>query len=367
MSQESGVRSQESGVRSQESGVRSQESGVRERVYYFDFLRVLGVFAVIILHIAASKWYSTDINTFEWQVINFYDSAPVRWAVPVYVMISGALFLGRDIPIKRLYSKNILRIVTAFLFWSFIYAARGYIKTGNFIGMLKNFISGPFHLWFLFMLTGLYIVIPFMRRIAESELLTKYFLALSFIFVFMLPPIITLIKFFAPNHGNFIKNFINSFSPQLVLGYSGYFLLGYYLNKINISPRLTRFIYILGIIGFVGAIFMSVSASLIRNKPNSTFYSPLSINALFESIGIFVLFKKKFNWQSKIIRRLSQYSFGAYLVHSAGIMFAGKIGVDKLILNPIISIPVTAIFVFVVSFIVSGVLNHIPVLKKYVV
>ncbi len=69
----------------------------------------------MILHISAQNWCEIDIASFKWQVFNFFDSI-VRWAVPIFVMISGALFLGRNSNIEKLYKKNILRIITFFLF-----------------------------------------------------------------------------------------------------------------------------------------------------------------------------------------------------------------------------------------------------------
>ena len=103
---------------------------------------MLGVLAVITLHVNSKYWYSLDINSFDWQVVNFYHGALTRWAVSVYVMISGALFLGRDVPLRRLYGKNILRIVTAFIFWSLIYSIAKYFELGSSKEALTHFISG---------------------------------------------------------------------------------------------------------------------------------------------------------------------------------------------------------------------------------
>lgn len=92
-----------------------------KRKIYCDYLRLIATFAVVVLHVSASNWYGADVHGLAWQSFNFYDSA-TRWSVPIFVMISGALFLGREIPIKKIYSKYILRLVIAFFTWNLFYA-----------------------------------------------------------------------------------------------------------------------------------------------------------------------------------------------------------------------------------------------------
>jgi len=74
------------------------------RMVWIDHLRVLATFAVVVLHAAARNWYSADVHGFEWRVLNIYNGF-VRWGVPVFIMISGALFLNRDIPVRQLYGR----------------------------------------------------------------------------------------------------------------------------------------------------------------------------------------------------------------------------------------------------------------------
>jgi surface polysaccharide O-acyltransferase-like enzyme len=57
----------------------------------------------------------------EWNIYNICNSAS-RWGVPVFVMMSGALFLPREIPTKTLYKKYILRMTIAYVVWSAFYA-----------------------------------------------------------------------------------------------------------------------------------------------------------------------------------------------------------------------------------------------------
>ena len=63
------------------------------RILYFDFLRIFATLSVMVLHVTAQNWHGTSVSSFEWQTFNFFNSI-VRWGVPIFVMISGALFLN---------------------------------------------------------------------------------------------------------------------------------------------------------------------------------------------------------------------------------------------------------------------------------
>ena len=99
--------------------MKETRQNLADRTVYFDYLRVAATFAVMILHISAQNWYTTDVNGIEWKIFNFFNSM-VRWAVPVFVMISGSLFLKKDVSIKKIYTKYILRMVISYITWNFI-------------------------------------------------------------------------------------------------------------------------------------------------------------------------------------------------------------------------------------------------------
>lgn len=118
----------------------------KERVVFIDYLRVFATFAVVVLHVSAQNWYVTDVNGFEWQTFNIYDSL-VRWGVPVFLMISGALFLDRDISLEEMYKKYLLRMVIAFCYWSIVYML---LDRGGTIGnRIEAAILGHYHMWFI--------------------------------------------------------------------------------------------------------------------------------------------------------------------------------------------------------------------------
>ena len=92
------------------------------RLLYADVLRIFAAIAVIILHTSSFDWYSTPVSSYEWQMFNIYDSA-TRWCVPVFLMLSGMLFLNveKPMPTSRIYLKYIPRILSALVFWGVFY------------------------------------------------------------------------------------------------------------------------------------------------------------------------------------------------------------------------------------------------------
>lgn len=172
-----------------------------ERTIYFDYIRVFATFAVMILHISAKNWYFTDVNGFNWQVFNFFISI-VRWGVPVFVMISGALFLNRDIPLKTIYTKYILRMVISYVVWSSVYAL---FTEGSMFDKIVAFAAGHYHMWFILMIVGIYMCVPFIKAIVENENKIRYFLLLAFFFAFIIPEFLTLANDFGNGNVLVIK------------------------------------------------------------------------------------------------------------------------------------------------------------------
>lgn len=254
-----------------------------DRQAYYDILRIFATFAVMILHIAADNWYGTDIHSFEWNVSNFYDSI-VRWGVPVFTMISGALFLSGNQPIERIYKKNISRIITAFLFWSLFYASISFVRGAGIKSALDAFINGHYHMWFLFMIVGLYMVIPFLRLIVKDNSLMKYFLILAFIFAIVIPEIISVTGIVNDKYSSFMQGIIDKVSLNFVLGYTIYFILGYYFSRKDISRKFSILIYALGIVGFSSTVIFTAVATRYQGKPSELFFGNFTVNVFLEAV-----------------------------------------------------------------------------------
>ena len=353
-----------------------------KRKVYCDYLRLVATFAVVFIHVAASNWSNVDVNGIQWQVFNIYDSL-VRWGVPIFVMISGALFLNRDVPIKNIYSKYVLRMVIAFVSWSLFYAI---LTTDTFqhglINSLKSHIgtlvTGHYHMWFVLMIIGLYMCIPFMKKIISDETVMKYFLKLSFIFAFLIPWVLKIVNDFVGSNNSMIQKMVTTIDSNLmnmgmsmVLGYSFYLILGYYLDRIEIKKDVRVMIYVAGILGFIFTVVADAGLSIKTQVANSNYYGNFEVNVLLEVIAVHTLFKYHTFQNEKVnqfVVVLSKFGFGAYLIHTFIIeSMAAILHFDTLSMNAWISVPLISIIVFGVSMGISAVLNHIPVIKKYCV
>lgn len=135
-----------------------------KRIYYLDFIRIIAIIAVIVIHVTAQNWYNIALNSTTWTIFNIYNSI-VRWAVPILVMISGALFLDKQIDLKKIYQKNIARIIISFIFWSLIYAIIDYSKGYALKSVFESILIGHYHMWYLYMIAGLYILVPLLKKL----------------------------------------------------------------------------------------------------------------------------------------------------------------------------------------------------------
>ena len=99
-------------------------------------------------------------------------------------------------------------------------------------------------MWFLFMIVGLYLIIPLLNKIVENPKMAYYFVILAFFFSFLIPQIISVIGLKYESLSELVSTLISKFHVEMVLGYSGYFVLGYLLKRMQIRKKLESIIYI---------------------------------------------------------------------------------------------------------------------------
>ncbi len=353
----------------------------KKRVLWLDLLRVTAIFAMVLLHVCTgnflgldSAWRTADPAGLSWQALNLFDCL-TRFCVPVFCMISGVFFLDpeREIPFKKLFSKNIRRVALAFVGASALYALLGPVLRGEtlsfstLVSMVKNGILGHYHLWFLLMLIGFYLVVPLLRKICENRKSMEYFLLLAFVFTFLQNAALLV-----PGVSSLVAVQAGNMSVGLVTGFVGYFVLGSYLYRFPLKPVWQKWVCIGGGAALVLTVVTGGILSLVTGVAEDALYGYLLPNTLLEAMAVFLLFRQWFEkkeWSEKttqVIETLSRYSFGVYLVHDLFNMLLHRLGVTALSFFPLLSVPVLTAAVLAASIGVTALLYRIPLLKKYI-
>ncbi|MDD6603645.1 MAG: acyltransferase family protein [Eubacteriales bacterium] len=353
------------------------------RVLYYDYLRVLATLGVIFIHISMLRMYNMDVASTDWTVNCVYDALS-RWSVPMFVMISGALFLSKDVSVNMIYKKYLPRIIVALIFWRFIYFL---LKTGDPVqqflslfgdGAVSRFldmIAGYRLFWFLPMLAGLYICLPILKGITKNNTLCKYYLLLSFVVFLLLPKVNDMVyrfgKVYIDSPGNLLFSKAEQSNLLLFLSFTFYFIIGYIISKTEFTKPVRIVIYTFGIAGALFTVLGTYYLSLDAGHTVTTFFNFNRVSVMTSAVAVFELFKNigfKQNFLSRFVSKLADYSFGVYLVHILIYeQYVMRFDIpngngQSLFLTPIISISL-----LFYSFVVSALLNRIPVIKKYIV
>lgn len=334
----------------------------KARVYYFDVLRVAATVAVVFLHLFARFWEKEAVDGVLWNALNWLDGA-VRWAVPVFVMLSGALFLdpAKEISFTAICKKNLLRIAAAFGFWSVIYGIVDLWRGMPLKELPLTLLKGEYHMWFLFLIAGLYLFVPLLKKLTRTKKRTQWFLILFGTLFILIPRVVNLLTLLGVSvpFGELILRAMNINIVSVC--YFFVFVLGHYLHQYEL-PKLARgVVYALGVLGFFATVLLTAWHSQKVGAPSGMFYVYMSLNVLAMAVAIFV-FAKYHPWKQRAsVVSLSRYSFGIYLSHVLALdLFSALCSHSSVLL--LFGIPV-----FFVALGLSFALHRIPKLKDYVV
>ena len=347
-------------------------STIKKRETELDILRFLAMLCVIAMHVCGGPMKELQSKSFDFIVMNCLITI-ITWCIPIYVMISGGFFLNpkRDITINKLFTKYIKRFVIAFLFWTIIYQIYYYVSAMvtrgdalNWKGIIYEAIVGPYHMWYLYMLTGLYLAIPILRKITESKTITEYFIVVFLIFSFLQNYGVNV-----PIIGNLISAIMDKTYLPIGMMYIGYFMLGYYIKNFDIPCKIE---YVLYISTALLLIFNCLVFSIDALKDFSEIWSVkyLMPNIIIESAGIYTFFVKKvskikFRERTvKIFAKLTEYGFGVYLVHALINELVELTGWTAVTISPFVSVPLLTFIVYGISLLVTIVIRKFPFIGK---
>lgn len=345
-------------------------------LFWISYIRAIAIFGVVVIHVSAdviTEWGA--IPKGQWWAANFYDSL-VRGCVPMFIMISGALLLPVQESLTDFFRKRLNRILIPFAFWTIAYLLWKKVFYRPDLGLLESLhmVSNAgvwFHLWFFYVLIGLYLITPIFRVfiINATRKEIGYLLILWFALVSLDP--------FADKIAQVLGFHWFSVEPLVIVlqGFIGYFILGAYLVKFA-QKEWVRWSGALWLGSLLACIAGTWWLSARSGTFQQAFYDNMAPNVVFYCASFFVLAKfivsslegKIPSLVKNSIINLSKTSFGIYLVHPMiiDILDKGRLGFT---LKPnngqaLIMIPLLSIVICFSSFIVVWLIQKIPFLKR---
>lgn len=152
---------------------------VKERQHFLDVLRVAATCAVVLLHTVTGVMDNTNMSLYPMEHKVFLTVRDlVCWCVPVFIMISGYLFLhpGRELTFDQVVTKYCRRILLAlFLFgapyaWIELAVMEGHLWWGMLwegVARVLRWESWS-HMWYLYLILSLYLLTPAIRWVLKK-------------------------------------------------------------------------------------------------------------------------------------------------------------------------------------------------------
>lgn len=363
------------------------------RMVWLDVIRLVAMVMVIGVHCIDPFYISPTLGSIpEYKYWASVYGSFLRPSVPLFVMMTGLLLLPvKRQPLGTFYKKRIFRVLFPFLFWSVLYnmfpwftGVLGLPKSiiGDFFcyvqgnesqalaDSLKDVAMIPFnfsfkenHMWYIYLLIGLYLYMPFFSAWIErgDKKMEKIFLGIWFCTLFL------------PYMSEYISHYLygtstwNQFSMLYYFaGFNGYLFLGYYLKQGNdwnlvktalISVALFAVGYFVTFTGFSAAA-ANVNATEADMELYFTFCSP---NVALMTIAVFLLLQKVVIHNGRVIKVLSNLTkcgFGIYMVHYF-LVGPAFLLIGDLHLPIPLQVPVMATFIFLCSWLFTWLMYRV--------
>ena len=378
-----------------------------KREVWLDWMRVAACFMVMIVHSTEPFYLGGDgaliQNSQDAFWASFFDSF-VRACVPLFVVASAYLQFPIKYSTGEFFRKRAVRILIPFVIWTVVYALVWGEPVQNFKDLLLNFNYAAGHLWFVYMLAGLYLIMPMLspwaHRAGRREIL--FYMAICF-FTTLIP----LVRDWASG-GSVTVAYGPGGLPRQVLyplwgeaswntygvfyylsGFVGYMLLGLYLRRFagemswkkTLCIALPAFLIGFGVVfgGFLRRVYAASGgvfpADGLVDKAVwwETTWCYDSMGVALMTVAWVLLFRKiKFSgrFYQKILLPVSKASYGMYLCHMLVLLYVssairGWLGPDALGLwtTPAV-ILLTAVITFTTVAAIAICLQKIPKIGK---
>ena len=342
----------------------------KKRYFGIDLIRVFSCFLVILFHSGCIYYIDEKGGLIKnkkniWPGI--YNSL-ARVCVPLFVIISGYLLLPVKTDYKTFFKKRITRIIFPFfsfcIFYDIYHFAKGEFDWKQFLlnipQIFLNYGTYLGHLWYIYMILGLYLFMPIISPwIERAEKVHFYY----YFIIWIISSTTEYIHlFYGEVWGEAFWNKTSTVSG--FIGEFGYAVFGAF-SKLHLKDKNY---YLLGIILYIiGSGVTMFGFFYKRNDAKTTQEIEItwqfdSTNVLIASCGLFLLLRKidcKNSMINKIFNDIALKSFGMYLIHMF-FRYLFEYAFDARNKFPAWSIFSLASITFISSYIVIKILSYIP-------
>lgn len=155
--------------------VLRRKQSMSNRLPEFDIIRVIAAFSVIAIHVTAGYAHVLTLG--------YYVNHLVRYAVPMFIILSGFLLYFTDtlkppLPVAAFYRKRGKRVLYPYILWSLLYSSYNQLCGGSYpslsqfsaaLGHDLLWGTANFHLYFLIIIIQLYLLYPWLRKWLETD------------------------------------------------------------------------------------------------------------------------------------------------------------------------------------------------------
>jgi surface polysaccharide O-acyltransferase-like enzyme len=338
-----------------------------------DLIRTVAIVFVILLHASAEP--NLNVNMMSPQAVQLWWTADVygaiaRTAVPLFVMLTGALLLQpskTEEPLRVFFKKRWNRVGIPIIFWMIVFFTWNTLVRGQQLtptSIVDGVLVGPYvQFWYVYLLIGLYLVTPVFRVVvAHANWSTaRYFLLLWFIGT----GIVSLLT-------------LTSFSPQvvwfrdnvfLITGMIGYFILGAYITRLKFRRSIIYAALAGGVVWTIFATYFLVSS--LGEFYSTFFMDASSFSIILTSVAVFLILaavpnQSLLKWpkSNRILQTISANTLPIYLFHLIILetLQKGYLGIQISVtnINPVISIPLVTAVSLLISIAIIVPLKRLP-------
>lgn len=337
----------------------------RDRVV--DRVKSLAIVLVLIIH---SGIYTDPIGSPRWLGALAW-GALARPAVPLFFMCTGALLLSpeRTLPLRRLFGRNLLRLLLAMWVWALVYklvplAAAGTLSAPALWQALKEVLlfRQEFHFYYLHITLLVYLLLPLLRLLVRSagDRLLDYALALWFALGIVWPSLLPWWPF------SLIDGFPLQYQLNMSYAAAGYALLGWRLRR---RPPERRTAWALLVLGFLCCFGGTWQLSRRDGMLSEFFFQGMGVPVCLMAAGVWSLLCRAPDPRplDGAASYLSRASFCVYLVHILFLHLLRNHGFPPAALPPVLAVPLLALALLVLSLAVYEALRRVPWVKRWLV